>query len=267
MLQIERVSTAGQRMKILVYGPPGIGKTTFAVTGNGHPDMNPTLVLNLEGGLLSVASRGDVDSVRIENTAQMDEAFMSLHQRTPPFDQYKTVVIDSGSEFANRALQEWTARNMARQARKGRGDADRTLDDVQLEDYGKMTNQIRRIFSWFRDLPLHVIVTALDKNVYPPNADQRVTPPSEVRPAFTDALGTSVMGMFDHVWYMYQDAEAKRYLLTQRQGVYHAKTRGANFSAAIGSVVANPNLATLYATLIRSENVQPSGADNVAGVG
>jgi phosphatidylserine/phosphatidylglycerophosphate/cardiolipin synthase-like enzyme len=106
--------------------------------------MSPVLFLNLEGGLLSVAGQPGVDEVKISNSAEMDEAYFALAKRQNGFGHYKTIVIDSGTVFANRVLIEWAQRNALRAQRKGRGDPDRTIDDIQLEDYGKMTAQIRR---------------------------------------------------------------------------------------------------------------------------
>lgn len=251
------VVVENQKLKALVYGDAGIGKTTFAASAAKNPAMSPVLILNLEGGLLSVAGIDGVDEVKISSSADMDEAYFALAKRQSGFDKYKTIIIDSGTVFANRVLIEWTQRNALRAQRKGRGDPDRTIDDIQLEDYGKMTAQIRRTLSWYYDLPYHVICTALAKTVYPPvekGTDTRNLPPAEVRPDFTDKLGNQIMGIFDHVWYIYTDAEKNRYMLTETAGVYRAKTRGRHFLAEIGGVVGpNPNLADLYSTLIRVE--------------
>lgn len=247
-----------QKLKPLVYADAGIGKTSLAATAAKHPDMSPVLILNLEGGLLSVAGIDGLAEVPISNSAELEEAYWALKQKKPGFDRYKTVVIDSGTVLANRVLVEWVDRNQQRATRRGRGDADRTLDDIQLEDYGKMTAQIRRLLAWFYDLPYHVICTALAKTVYPPTdpnskVDSRLLQPAEIRPDFTDKLGGQIMGIFDHVWYMYTDGEGSRYMLTQPSGIYRAKTRGRYFSAAIGNPVANPDLSVLYSTLLETE--------------
>jgi len=43
------------RMKILVYGPQGAGKTYLAATAQDHPAMRDVLFLSIEGGLMTVA--------------------------------------------------------------------------------------------------------------------------------------------------------------------------------------------------------------------
>lgn len=257
-LQLRQITAENQFMNILVYGDPGSGKTTLTATAREHPAMSPVLILNFEGGLLSIANLPGVIAADIRTSADLDEALFGLLQRKNGYEQFKTVVIDSGSEMAAMILREWVSRNMQRAEKKGRGNQDRTIDDVQIEDYGKMTAQVRRVFSQFRDLPIHVVITAHAKNVYPPNADQRVTSPMEVRPNFTDNLGTAVMGMVDNVWFMYTGLDEggveHRYILTRRQGIYHAKTRGFNFAKALGPVVQDPHLAAMYELLLRTEN-------------
>lgn len=266
-LQLKKITVEEQYLKVLVYGEPGVGKTTLAATAAGHPSLSPVVILNLEGGLLSVANQPGVFKIDIRNSAEMDEAYMALTSDSAEYAAIKTVVIDSGTEFANRTLAEWVQKGMVRQQAKGRNIGDRTIDDVQLEDYGKLTTQLRRVFSWYRDMPKHVIVTALSKSVYPPNADTRTSVPLEIRPAFTDALGMSVMGFYDNLWYLYsaphpETGELTRYMLTQRMNGIICKTRGAHFPHAIGTIVESPNLATLYAQLLESENAtEPTYAE------
>lgn len=252
----------GQKVKALVYADAGTGKTTLAATAAAHPDMSPVLMLNLEGGLLSVAGMPNVDDIEIRSSADLEEAYWALIGKGRDeivkaiYRKYKTVVIDSGTVLSNRVLVEWVQRNNERATARRKPRADGTLDDIQLEDYGKMSAQVLRMISWFYDLPMHVICTALAKTVYPPTdgkTDARILQPTEVRPDFTDKLGGRVMGVFDHVWYMYTDGNGGRYMLTQPSGIYKAKTRGRHFAAAIGNPVANPNLATMYATLLDAE--------------
>lgn len=277
-IQIQRVRPGDLKLNLLLYGLPGVGKTTLALQANDHPAMAPALVLNLEGGLLSVASRGDVDEVPIRSTREFEDALIALANKQGDFAKYRTVIIDSGSELAKRSLSEKTKLNTERQLRRKteaeRAKDDRTEDDIQIEDYGKMTAQMRRLFTMARDLPVHTIVTSLVRFVYPQTKDGgKASEPSEVTPDFTAGLQISVMGMFDMVWYMYANTERQRFLMTQTIGAYRAKTRGAKFAQAIidgdpknRPIINDPSLPFIYDALLLTEgaiNVAPNG-DKIA---
>lgn len=266
-LTVERVGTdAKPNLNLLLYGMPGVGKTTFAAQAQSHPDLAPVLIADLEGGLLSVSSRGDIDAVRVRTTQEMDELFWMLRNGTGDFGKYRTVVIDSGTNLANRALEEWSALNKDRAQKRGRG-SEWTIDDIQLEDYGKMLAQIRRLMTWYRDLPLNLIVTALARFEFAQGADKRSAAPVSVGPDFTASVAGAVTGMMDHAWYMYTDENGDRHMLTQERGVYRAKTRGANFARELGYHVADPTLPEIYDLLVRSESAEyqtPSYPETVA---
>lgn len=245
------VSANDLKINVLVYGLQGVGKTTFAATAQDHPDMADVLILNLEGGLLSIAGRGDIRSIPIQTMSDLEEVYHALANREEGFESFQTVVIDSGSEMQNLAIKEAVQKSMARQKREGKH-RDRTPDDVWMEDYGIATRQLGRIFRAFRDLNVHTVITALPRELRVPDSETI----REVRPWFTDTMAKDVMGMQDFVWYYYLDNSGNRCMLTQTKGVYRAKTRGPKFAEAIGEVVTNPTLPELYDTLMQTEGGQ-----------
>src|SRR5690349_4192777 len=103
-----RVVLDKPKINALIYGSPGVGKTTLAASAAGHPDLSPVLAINFEGGLLSITSRGDIDAVDIKTMADVDEVFWSLRNKNNGFENYKTVFLDSGSEMQTLALEEAT---------------------------------------------------------------------------------------------------------------------------------------------------------------
>ena len=234
----------------LLYGLQGVGKTTLAATAQDHPAMSDVLVLNLEGGLLSLAGRGDIQSVSISSIAELEEAYTLLRDGAEGFDTFKTVVIDSGTEMQNLALRE----RVRQQIRKSGGrNRDRTEDDIWLEDYGFVSRQMGRIFRNFRDLDMHSIITALPREIKIPDTDTV----REVRPWFIESLARDVMGMQDFVWYYYLDNEGNRVILPMSKGVYRAKTRGQYFAEAlVDDAVTNPTLPDLYTLLVETEGGQ-----------
>lgn len=251
-MQPSIVTARGLKINVLLYGLQGVGKTTLAATAQDHPDMADVLVLNLEGGLLSVAGRGDIQSVEIHSMADLEEVYQALATKREGFDTFQTVVVDSGSEMQNLAIREAVLKSMERQRKKGQH-RDRTEDDVWMEDYGFATRQLGRIFRKFRDLDVHTIITALPREIKVPDTETV----REIRPWFTETMARDVMGMQDFVWYYYLDNEGNRVILPQTKGVYRAKTRGQKFAAALeGDAVINPTLPELYDLLIQTEGGQ-----------
>lgn len=244
-----RVSVSDLHIKMLVYGAAGVGKTTFAATAADHESLAPVLFLNFEGGLLSVAERGDIDEVQIESMGDLEYVFEALRSNQSGYADYRTIVVDSGSELYSQSLTEAVASSVNRDHNRGR--AERTLDDTNLEDYGRAMRQTYRLFRALRDLPRHVIVTAHPKMTYPQGVDKRMVEPVDVGPAFSPQLQIQMMGIFDFVHYMYLDG-TDRYLLTQPLGAYKAKTRGYTFGDRLGQVVGNPNLPQMYDLLLES---------------
>jgi len=242
------------KINALIYGRPGCGKTTFAAQANDHPDMANALFLNVEGGLLSVAHRGDIQAIDIRDSKTLEDVFWDLVNKDPAFADIQTIVIDSGSELQSVGLQQIVSDAVADPKKVRRDD----LDEIEIGDYGKSTAQLTRLFRWFRDSPYHVIITALPKYVFPKGNTNENKEPIDCIPSFTAKLAESVMGYVDFVWYMYIDAEGNRKMLTQEKGIYRAKTRGPEFAMTLGQVVSDPNLSSIYDLLLKTQGKTPS---------
>lgn len=245
-------------INLLLYGSPGSGKTVLASTAQKHPDMQNVLFLNFEGGLLSIGSMKGVRAVDIKSVDEVEEVFWKLINKDKGWDHFQTIVIDSGSELQTLSLQQ-LATDAFKRDRDTKGERAKRIsqDDLWQEDYGKDSARLKRIFRWFRDAPFHVIITALSKKVYSKPASRDSEPQLlDVVPAFTDKLGTAVMGYCDFVWYMFVDGDGKRHILTRDKAAFRAKTRGQAFAKAIGETIVDPDLAKLYSMLIETEGPQ-----------
>lgn len=136
-----------QGVKILVYGPAGIGKTVLAAT---LPDE--TIIVSAEGGLLSLqpanlirmfgASR-EIPVIKIKSGADFIEAYnfiaTSAHAK-----HFGSVGIDSLSEIAEVVLT-----------------AELTVAKDPRQAYGAMQDTMAKYIRLFRDLPnRHVYMSA-----------------------------------------------------------------------------------------------------------
>lgn len=96
-------------------------------------------------------------------------------------------------------------------------------DRLQQDDYGKAMIQLRRFVRYFRDLPMHVLMTAQARDV---------TDPREgliKKPALSGQLADDIPGMFDVVGYLAmvttEDDKALRSLLLHSYPKVRTKAR------------------------------------------
>jgi hypothetical protein len=204
-------------------------------------------VFNIDGGIMTLASRGDIHATDIHSVNELEEELFKISNGDPKYKDTKTVVIDNITELQTLALESITTAEYANRRKKNK---DYTIDEVYLEDYGVAGKRLARILRGFRDLPIHVIYIAHRKD----KMRQGTNTLEESKPNLTDKLGTAIMGYMDFVWYLYTadeitgneetgyQSETHRYLLTQPMNNFAAKTRGAEFAARIGAVIKDPNM-------------------------
>lgn len=181
-------------LKTLYYGRQGTGKTTAAALASRSKSPGKIMVIDSEGGLIprALKARGvDISRVvvwppngeRVTSQSLEDlHESLSVELADDP-ESWHTIVFDSMTEI-HHILRE--------NATHSRVENSRVVVDpdyVDRDDYNKMTTQMRRIIRLFRDLPCHVVFTALE----------RVEDSGEIRPAISPALGNDLMGYVDEV--------------------------------------------------------------------
>lgn len=207
-------------LKMLVYGDNGVGKTVFAASAEDCDACKEVLFVNVEGGTLSISDRKDLDVWDVMKFNDIKEVLTYLQEAE---HKYRTVIIDSVTELQLRGLDMVVAEAWAAPAR---GKPRTNEDEIRLEDYGTNTKQIRKIIGGFRDLPMHVILTAIA--IESKDEEGVVT----VGPQLTDKARNSVMGYMDIVAYMHAKRIVKeneetiiRSLIFQPYGKFKAKDR------------------------------------------
>ncbi len=176
-MKIVEVDQQQPYVKMVVYGASGVGKTRF---GSTAPNC---LYLSCEAGLLSVRGMHQ-KAVIINSFEQLMDAFMELKMGKHKFD---TVVLDSLTEV-QRMHMDYVV------AKKG-------LQKPGIGEWGENIDTMRRMCRGFRDLPMNVILIALeaqDKNEE--TGQLRIMPALQGK-----SLPDEVMGFFDIVGYMVAD--------------------------------------------------------------
>lgn len=159
--------TAGvKRLKVLLYGVSGTGKTTMAAT------FPKPLFLDLESGLRSTLRVGSVlrypanPAQDITQWLQVVEFYNLVRKTTnPPFE---TIVIDSLNELQILVTQHVVS--------KFTGVKRQYDDQLTMADYGKANRDFMKTIRLFLKLPYHIVFTAIASQREPGDEETQVFP-------------------------------------------------------------------------------------------
>lgn len=182
-LLIEKLEERDTHANILVYGESGVGKTVFASTA-----PRPILWLESEGGTSSIGDKSGIDIARVRGLETYREALVYLESNP---DAYQTVVIDSFSETQAAVLKD-----IMGAAKKA--DPNRDEFSPLFAEWGRLTGIMREIARAFRDLPMHVVITALQRE----DKDD-LTGRIKIRPRLSPTLADELPAYVDAVLYLY----------------------------------------------------------------
>jgi AAA domain len=232
-LKVTKPASEGY-INMLLYGEPGIGKTRLAGSSVVIPEMSPVLLIDFEGGTLSLSGDyGDVDVVRALSWGAVDKLYGSLYDKNP----YNTIILDSLTEVQKFCMSEI----MKAVVKK---DSERDPDIASLREWGKQGEQLRRLVRALRDLPCNTIFTALHHEQT--NDAGKVI---KTRPGLPGQLKGEVAGYVDIVAYMYKkevrvgpDRTIKTLMLTQGTDSVVAKDR----SGKLPAIMEAPTMRDIY---------------------
>ena len=178
-------------VKGLIYASAGTGKTWLAAQS-----PNPVIVLTEKNGLTSVA-HSNPDAIVVEVTTA-DELFsVILDAQDGCIDaedesgevvqvKFDTLVIDSLTE-AQRLIRDRILKNANR-------------EEMILKDWNTLANHMQRMIRAIRDLPVHVICTALMEESYEESSGTR-----HVKPQFDGKkTGQQISQYFNFVGYLFK---------------------------------------------------------------
>lgn len=230
-MEITRPSDA-VRLKALIHGPAGSGKTYLVGTLADDSRTSPTLVLDFEGGLSTLVGR-DVDVAVIRDWRDYNEAYKIL---ADPKSPYQSVGVDSITETQVGGLLQILE-----------GDSKRPDPDTLAQaDWGVILVKMRRFVRHFRDLPIHVVMTALSGD----DLDKQV---GRIKvPLVQGSFKDEIAGIFDVVGYLAQseneEGETERLLLLRNYPAFRVKAR-TPMGLAIPNEIVDPDITKLLDAL------------------
>ncbi|AWY07537.1 DNA recombinase [Streptomyces phage LazerLemon] len=197
-------------VKALYFGTESTGKTTAAAFMANLPGDGDVIVINAEAGFKKRPLKAL--GVRIEclkiwnppgNGVITYEKLEQLYFRTAARlredpTSVKGVIMDSGTEITNKILEaaSWTMyEREQRNQRKAEEDKRYSPEVTELQDYGLMTTQMRKLIRKFRDLPCHFAMTALETEAQ--GEGEFSHSKKQAAPEFTPKLRTSILGYMD----------------------------------------------------------------------
>lgn len=185
-LAVQPVAEAETFLNVLIYGESGVGKTVLSGSATDVPGMAPVLLIDVEGGTLSLRNRyADVDVIRVSHFDRLQGVYNDLYRGS----HYNTVIVDSLTELQKFSMSTIMKDVIAK-------DSTRDEDVPAQRDWGKNQEQIRRFVRGFRDLPMHTIFTALSKE----DKDMK-TGMTRIRPSLPGKLAGEIAGFVDIVVY------------------------------------------------------------------
>lgn len=218
---------------MLVYGESGSGKTTLAGSADSIPEMRKVLIVDIEGGTLSLKARfPDIDTVRVKSWDDMKRVYDELYKGE---HDYRTIVIDSLTEAQKMSMDEVMKKLIERV-----GDDNRDADVPGIREWNINIEQTRKFVRLFRDLPYNTVFTAL------PKADRNVrTGHTRTKPYLSGKVADEVAGFLDIVVYLYTkevDSEQKRMLLCGATQDIVAKDR----TGKLEQVIMDPTMSNIW---------------------
>lgn len=216
--------------KVLYYGPEGSGKSTSALTMATHGRV---LLINAEGGAKRRAlQQHGINTTNIAVWPQRQGELITISGLLSVYDRIAQdlsedphswfgIVFDSESDVVQALTSQVSESRIVKARNKGAeiDEVDAYFTDVG--DYGTMGKMVADLIRKFRDLPVHVVFTALERR----DVDEKTTKVT-YGPAVTPSVAVSLLGYVDVVMACKAEDETSPFrAVTKKNSLYRCKDR------------------------------------------
>ena len=237
------ISEQQDYLKVLAYGRPDAGKTTFGCSGANHSEFSPTVVMNIEEGLQSVrwSGKGLLRTPKIETAEQIEAVIMAAASGAGAFDGCRCLVVDSLTKMSDILLRRIAADGHAKKKRKG------GPSQIELSDYNHLGNQMVRYVDLLNSLDMHIVLIALEKDV----KDEETKLTTDITVALPGQLPNKIIAACDMVFALKKipptdGAGPSVGMITQQTGLQHARVRNKELREEIDLAISNPTLPMIW---------------------
>jgi AAA domain len=165
------ITHASEKQRLVVYGDPGVGKTTLAMT------FPRPFVLNTDDGLIAVTALDPDAELGLDFDVQSYDDLAPLYfWLRDHADLYDTIIIDSLDELAFVLTDELIARHTAYDVRKKGSSYDPhpVFEMIpEQSEYQANQRQLHALLTNLRRLDKHIVVCIGVRDIDPPKVNKR----------------------------------------------------------------------------------------------
>lgn len=166
--------TVQNSIKVLLYGQPGLGKTTLALS------TPQPLLLDFDGGVHRVAPQHQVDTLQVNNWDEVLDVFKE------DLSAYKTLVIDTAGKMLD-FMSAYIIKNDPKMAKRDGA--------LQLQGYGARKVMFTNFLNTVNRMGKHIVFVAHDK-------EEKDGDTKFIRPEIGGSSGGDLIKEIDLVGYM-----------------------------------------------------------------
>jgi len=159
MLKAKKPEEVKKRLKLMLYGPAGVGKTVAAL------QFPQSYIIDTERGTELYANMINKANSVVLKTFNPDEIYDELKELLTTSHDYKTLIIDPITIVYSATQDKWN-RIFEKHAKT---EVDKEIADFGMRYWGKVKSNFKSIQRIMLALDMNVIIIAHQKDVYGSN--------------------------------------------------------------------------------------------------